>query len=110
MLVVGATVTDVGREFQTRVERLEPVVAAFMWYDARANRVSITTLLDEIDHAAEEHLASVELHLNRSFQDFSFDFQTIHLKGRNPDDFVESEHAVMLVRRHPRQRADAKQR
>lgn len=99
MPAVGATVIDVQRELQLRVEKLEPVVATFLDYDQRRNRVVVTTLLDDYDDAAEEQLASIELHLHRSFKDYDFDFSTIHLCGRDPKTLIPETALVVFARR-----------
>lgn len=109
MPAVGATPIDVVREFQrqvTRLEHMEPVVAAFVQYDSRGNRLTVTTLLKEFDPVAEDQLASIEVGLAHAFQDFAFDFVTIHLQGRDPALFrpAESSNALLVVDRMGRNR------
>ena len=97
MPAVGYTPIDVAREFQHRVAKLEPVVAAFLQYDQRGNRLTVTTLMENFDHAAEDQLASVEVFLNHTFEDYAFDFSTIHLQGRDPSQFMPAEGGSLMV-------------
>ncbi len=98
MTAVGSTPLNVAHELQHRVGKLEPVVASYMTYEARSNRLSIMTLLDDFDEAAEEQLASIKLHLMDVFPDFSFDFATIHLQGREPHEFRIAGDMVLFER------------
>jgi hypothetical protein len=108
MPAVGHTALNVAQEFQYRAAKLEPVVLAYMAYEPRTNCISITTVLDDFDNAAEEQLANIKLHLLDTFQDFAFDFSTIHLHGRDLKQFMPDGQAMVMVERSARQRAVAR--
>ena len=99
MRAVGFNPVDIGREFQVRVGALERVLAAFLEYDSRTNRIAITTLLDRFDSPTENQLATIELELNRTYQDYGFQFSTIHLLGRALESFVPGAQAMVLIDR-----------
>ncbi|MBM4443173.1 MAG: hypothetical protein FJ027_22400 [Candidatus Rokubacteria bacterium] len=108
MQTVGATVLDIGHHFLAHLGKLPPIVAAaFVQYDSQRNEITVSTLLDQEDEHAENELASIELSLERTFEDYPMDFETIHLRGRSPDLFIPPDAAVLFRRPAPR-RADAK--
>jgi len=103
MPAVGSSVVDVLRELQYRFAKLEPVVAAYLQYDPRGNRIAITTLLEDFDPDVEARIANVEVFVNQTYEDFAFTFDTVHLKGRDPAMF-ERPGASLLVDRTGRSR------
>lgn len=98
MPAVGSTAIDVFRDVQDRIGKLESVVAAFFRFDARSNRIIVTTLLPDFNHFADEQLSNVEVGLIRAYNDFAFDFETIHLKDRDPYSFVPADASVVVDR------------
>jgi hypothetical protein len=96
MLEMSDTVIDVAREFRAHVAGLKNVRAAFLTYAQNSNRVSLSTLLDDFDEDTERDLARIELNLERSFREFRFEFETIHLTGREPRDFIPDDALVVV--------------
>lgn len=96
MRAVGSTPVDVLRELQHRFMTIEPV-AACMLYDARSNRIAVTTLLEDFDADVEARIAEIELWVCTTYEEFSFDFDTVHLRGRDPAQFVRPGAASLLV-------------
>ena len=95
---MGANVLDVAKTYGMQVESLPVAFASFL-YDHQRNTIVLTTFFDTINREAEDALAQIEARMVDSFQEsFSLDFHTIHLMGRNVDEFVPIG-AVPLVRK-----------
>ena len=63
-------------------------MAAYATVELTPAMVHIWTLLDERDDATEDELARAEHRVVRSFPQVAFDFTTIHLRGRDPIQFL----------------------
>lgn len=107
MHTVGASVVEIGNQFLYQVTQLPPVVAAFVEYDSRRNQITLSTLLDKDDPDIEQELARIELALEQRFEDYPFDFSTVHLRGRNPEQFIPND-AALTFRRPALRRGDAR--
>lgn len=106
MQTVAATVIDVAREFQAKLQKVAPILAAaFVEYIPQRSQVLLSTLIDAEDPKAESTLAQIELELEDSFKEFSMDFSTTHLRGRDPKDFIPAD--AFVVYRRSANRADA---
>ena len=113
MSTMGATVQDVWREFIGRTEYLSNVVAYLVQYDVLHNRLSMTTLLDEPDVASERELANIELLMERQYQEQPINFSSVHLRGRDPEEFISAAAdpyagAALISRSPAHRRASAK--
>ena len=69
---------------------LPAVRAAYLTSDdGRHRRIHFWTLLDHYDEPTERRLVRLESDVEHQFaQDVDFAFTTIHLKGRDPWDFI----------------------
>jgi hypothetical protein len=104
MPTVGFTTLDVLRELQSRFVMVEPaIVAAYMQYED-GNRITVTTLLEDFAPKVEAEIAEIELMVCRRFEDYSFVFDTIHLKGRDAKAFIRPGATSLLVDRTTRAR------
>ena len=88
MPTVAANLKDVLDEFKAHVTGLDRIVAAYATVELTPPKVHIWTLLDERDDATEDELARAEHRVVRSFPQIAFDFTTIHLRGRDPLQFL----------------------
>jgi hypothetical protein len=104
MPAVGYTPLDVLRELQHRFEKFEPVVGAYMRHESRGNRITVTSLLQDFHPPIEAEIAKVEVFINQMFEDYAFDFVTVHLKGRDPSTFIRPSDTALLGGRAPRAR------
>ena len=82
-------VADLGDQLSFDLSGLKPVVAAFLTVrlDTRLG-VHVWALLDTRDEATEQRLAEAERRLLTFFPEIVFDFSTIHLRGRDPLQFI----------------------
>ncbi len=104
---MGATAIDVAREFQVRLNKLEHVVAvAFVEYLPARSQLRLTTLLHTDDPEAERQLAQAELDIEDAFREFPLEFSTVHLRGRDPKEFIP-DGAFVIFGQSARRRADA---
>ena len=102
---MGATVVDVAREFQARLRKFEPIVAAAFVEPTVGNELLLCTLLGSDDPTVDAQLAKMQLDLESTFQEHRFVFSTIHLRGRKPEEFISPD-ALEVV--PARRRADAR--
>jgi hypothetical protein len=72
------------------LRELPAVRAAYLTLDdSRRRRVHFWTLLDQYDEPTERRLVRLESDVEHQFADeVDFAFTTIHLKGRDPQDFI----------------------
>ncbi len=88
MPVAVANLKDVMDEFRLHIAALEHITAAYCTVDVSPPKVHVWTLLDARDDQTEDELARAEYKLSRSFSQVDFDFTTIHLRGRSPEQFI----------------------
>jgi hypothetical protein len=84
---MAATVIDVAREYGHRIAQL-PVELAFMLYDRPRNTILFTTFFENVEPKAEDQLAEIDAYMLDSFSEYTFDFHTIHLMGRDVTRFM----------------------
>jgi hypothetical protein len=85
---VGATVQDLRDQLLFDFNDLNHVVAAYFTIQLEPLKVHVWTLLDTRDESTEQALAIGERKLMQSFNGIDFDFTTVHLRGREPVQFV----------------------
>ena len=85
---MGAAVSDIKQEFGVRVSNLTHVTAAYLTAQYEPLRVHVWTLLDAREENTEVALVKAESRLASAFPDVSFDFSTVHLRGRDPLQFI----------------------
>jgi hypothetical protein len=88
MPTMAANLKDVLDEFKVHVTGLDRIVAAYATVELNPPKIHIWTLLDERDDATEDELARAEHKVLTSFPQIAFDFTTIHLRGRDPVQFL----------------------
>jgi hypothetical protein len=96
MQSMAATPVDVLKEFQGRISAL-PVAFAHALFQHDRNTFVFTTFFDEVESVAEEQLASVETYMVDAFSEYTIDFHTIHLFGRDVMTFIP-DGAIPLIR------------
>ena len=84
---MGATVLDVANEYRARISALPLASASFLYHYPR-NTIIFTTFFDRRNREAEDTLAKIETYMVDAFSEFNFDFCTIHLMGRNVEEFL----------------------
>ena len=96
---MGSTVMDVAREFQMRLPKFgEMIAVAFVEYVPRHNQLRLTILIDRENPDEESNLVQLEMDVEEAFPEISMDFSTIHLRGRDPDEFIPEDAFVVLKR------------
>ena len=100
MPTVANTLKDIQDDFRYRLSDLTLVVAAYCTVQFSPPKVRIWTLLETRDEPTERTLVIAERKLRDSFPMVPFDFNTLHLNGRNPIQFIP-EGALPIACRHP---------
>jgi len=97
MKAVATTLKDVQDHLAFDLARLPHVVGAFLTVRLEPKQLHVWTLLDQRDPATERALAVAEDQLATTFSSIPFDFTSVHLQGRDPQQFVpEGAHPVKL--------------
>jgi hypothetical protein len=105
MQAMGATVIDVAREFRGYLDKLPTILAAaFIESQPKTGTLSFVTLVERDDPEAERELAEMEMRLESVFQEFSMEFSTIHLRGRDAKQFSPQD-ALVIWDRNLRRRS-----
>lgn len=100
MRTMATRLGDVVDEFAYHIADLRHVVAAYCTVEMDPPKIHIWTLLDAREETTEEALADAEHKLTRSFPEVAFDFTTVHLRGRNPAEFIP-DGATPIVTKDP---------
>lgn len=87
MQAVAATAIDVAKEFQSKITGF-PVAFAHVLYLYDRNTLVFTTFFEELESDAEDQLARIEAYMVDSFGEYTLDFHTIHLFGREISDLI----------------------
>ena len=76
---------------------LPAIRAAYFTSDERRrHRMHFWTLLNEYDEPTERRLVQLESDVEHEFaEDFDFAFTTIHLRGRDPWDFIPQDALIV---------------
>ena len=100
MRTVGTRLKDIEDHLRFELGPLAPVVAAYLTVGLDPSQVHLWTLLDARDEATEAALAAAECRLMETFRGIGFDFTTMHLRGRDPRQFIP-EGAYPVKATHP---------
>ncbi len=87
MQAMAATPVDVLKEFQSKIGGL-PMAFAHALYHHDRNTFAFTTFFEEIESDAEDQLARIETYMVDAFPEYTIDFHTIHLLGRDLANFI----------------------
>lgn len=94
---MATTLKDVQDHLAFDLAGLPHVVGAFLTVCLEPKQLQVWTLLDQRDPATEQALAMAEGRLATTFSSILFDFTSVHLQGRDPQQFVpEGAHPVKL--------------
>ncbi|MGH7323346.1 MAG: hypothetical protein ACREJ9_01725 [Candidatus Rokuibacteriota bacterium] len=96
MAAVATTLKDLQDQFKHDVASLEHLVAAYFTVEMDPPKVHVWTLLDARDEFTADEIARAEHKLVAAFPGVGFDFTTVHLRGRDPMQFIPD--AAVLVK------------
>lgn len=85
---VATTLNDLRDQLAYELTPLRHVVGAYLTVKFDPPKVHVWTLLDERDEHTEDVVARAEHRLMETFHGVNFDFTGIHLRGRDPEQFI----------------------
>ena len=85
---VANTLSDIRDQLRFDLGSLKLVTAAFVTITMGPPKVHVWTLVERRDEDSETQLVRAERRLMTSFPNVGFDFSTIHLRGRDPIQFI----------------------
>ena len=99
MATMATPLKDIQHQFRYELSGLPAVVASYCTVQFAPLRVRVWTLLDARHEDTERALAIAERKLRDSFTMVTFDFNTTHLRDRDPVQFIP-EGALNILARH----------
>lgn len=90
-IIEGAVATnlkDVTDQFRYELDPLDEVLGAYLTIRLDPVKLHVWTLLAQRQDSAETAIAEAESRLVSSFPTVAFDFTTVHLRGRDPAQFI----------------------
>lgn len=100
MVAVATNLKDVEDQLRFDLGPLAHVVVAYLTIRMDPPQLHLWTLLDTRDEPTEVALAAAECRLMEAFRSIGFDFTTVHLRGRDPRQFIP-EGAYPVKATHP---------
>lgn len=99
MPCVAATLKEIRDQFRLQISDLRRLLATYCTVEmATPATMRIWTILDGREEETEEALARAEINLAETFPQVLFDFTTIHLRGRDPIQFIPDGAVAIQIR------------
>ena len=88
IVTVATNLKDIEDQLRFDLGPLAHVVAGYLTIRMDPPQLRLWTLLDTRDEPTEVALAAAECRLMEAFRGIGFDFTTVHLRGRDPRQFI----------------------